>query len=140
VVVSGFAKKTEKTDAAAGDRRRIGSPPGLSEQEIQTMSDLTKYTQTRAARDPEFADGLETGYAEFKVGALLRQAREKAGLTQEQVAERLATKKSAISRIENSAGSIRFSTLERYARAIGWQLSLEFRPPRSRPGPSHSLR
>jgi HTH-type transcriptional regulator / antitoxin HipB len=82
------------------------------------MSDLTRYGRSRAPRDPEFADGLETGYTDFKVGALLRQAREKAGLTQEQVAERLATKKSAISRIENSAGSIRLSTLERYARAI----------------------
>jgi HTH-type transcriptional regulator / antitoxin HipB len=81
------------------------------------------------ARDPELADALESGYIDFKVGALLRQAREKAGLTQEQVAERLATKKSAISRIENSAGSIRFSTLERYARAIGWHLSLDLRPP-----------
>ena len=93
------------------------------------MSDLTKYTQTRARRDSEFAEGLETGYAEFKIGALLRQAREKAGFTQEQVAERLATKKSAISRIENSAGSIRVSTLERYARAIGWELTLELHPP-----------
>lgn len=93
------------------------------------MSDLTKYARSRAARDPEFADGLETGYTDFKVGALLRQAREKAGLTQEQVAERLATKKSSISRIENSAGSIRLSTLERYARAIGWDLSLDLRPP-----------
>src|SRR5262245_29786194 len=104
------------------------------------MSDLAKYTKARAASDPEFADGLESGYADFKVGALLRHARERAGLTQEQVAERLETKKSAISRIENSAGSIRFSTLERYARAIGWQLSLELHPPRSRPGPSHSAR
>jgi transcriptional regulator with XRE-family HTH domain len=92
------------------------------------VSDLTKYTQVRAARDPEFAEGLEAGYSDFKVGALLRQAREKAGLTQEQVAERLATKKSAISRIENSAGSIRFSTLERYAQAIGWELNLDLRP------------
>ncbi len=71
------------------------------------MSDLAKYVKTRAARDPEFADGLESGYTDFKVGALLRQARENAGLTQEQVADRLETKKSAISRIENSAGSIR---------------------------------
>jgi ribosome-binding protein aMBF1 (putative translation factor) len=92
------------------------------------MSDLTEYVQTRAARDAEFADGLESGYADFKVGALLRHAREKAGLTQEEVAERLDTKKSAISRIENSAGSIRFSTLDRYARAIGWQLNRELRP------------
>ena len=100
-----------------------------------TTSDLTKHVQARAARDAEFADGLESGYTDFKVGALLRQAREKAGLTQEQVAERLETKKSAISRIKNSAGSIRFSTLERYARALGWQLSLELRPPRKNASP-----
>lgn len=42
------------------------------------MSDLTKYTQDRAARDPEFAENLESGYTDFKVGALLRQARERA--------------------------------------------------------------
>jgi HTH-type transcriptional regulator/antitoxin HipB len=94
------------------------------------MSDLTRYARARAARDPEFAEGLEAGYEDFKIGALLRQAREKAGLTQEEVADRLETKKSAISRIENSAGSIRLSTLERYAQALGWQLFLELRPPR----------
>lgn len=97
------------------------------------MSDITRYARARAARDPEFADGFETGYEEFKVGVMLRQARERAGLTQEEVAARLETKKSAISRIENSAGSIRLSTLERFARAIGWQLSLELKPPRRTP-------
>lgn len=94
------------------------------------MSDLTEYVRNRSARDPQFAESLEAGYTDLKIGALLRQAREKAGLTQEEVADRLETKKSAISRMENSAGSIRLSTLERYARAIGWQLSLELRPPR----------
>lgn len=99
------------------------------------MSDLTRYTRSRAARDPEFAKGLESGYEELKIGTLLRQARERAGITQEEVANRLETKKSAISRIESSAGSIRLSTLDRYARAIGWKLFLELRPPRkaSRP-------
>lgn len=43
------------------------------------MSDLTKYIQTRAAREPEFADGLEAGYTAFKARALRRQAREKIG-------------------------------------------------------------
>jgi len=38
------------------------------------MSDLTKYVRNRVKRDPEFADGLETGYADFKVDALLRSA------------------------------------------------------------------
>jgi HTH-type transcriptional regulator/antitoxin HipB len=99
------------------------------------MSDLTEYVRSRAARDPEFAEGLEAGYEDFKIGVLLRRAREKAGLTQEEVATRLETKKSAISRIENSAGSIRLSTLERYARAIGWQISLDLRPSRKAPAP-----
>ena len=95
------------------------------------MCDVTSYTRKRAARDPEFAEGFETGYADFKIGVLLRQARQKAGLTQAEVAERLDTKKSAISRIENRAGDIRLSTLERYAKAIGWSLALDLRPPRS---------
>jgi transcriptional regulator with XRE-family HTH domain len=94
------------------------------------MSDLTRYAKGRATRDPEFAEGLESGYEEFKVGVVLRQAREEAGLTQEELAARLETKKSAISRIENHAGDIRLSTLERYAKALGRQLSLELRPAR----------
>jgi transcriptional regulator with XRE-family HTH domain len=49
-------------------------------------------------------------------------------LTQEEVARRLDTKKSAISRIENHAADIRLSTLDRYARALGWRLSLQLRP------------
>jgi HTH-type transcriptional regulator/antitoxin HipB len=50
---------------------------------------------------------------------ILRQARESAGLTQEEMARRLRTKKSAISRIENHADDVRLSTLRRYADAIG---------------------
>jgi HTH-type transcriptional regulator/antitoxin HipB len=94
------------------------------------MSDVLAYSRKRAAEDPEFAENLEQGYQDFKVGVLLRQAREQAGMTQEQVAERLHTKKSAISRIENHAGDIRLSTLERYARAVGYNLALELRPAR----------
>lgn len=104
------------------------------------MSDLTAYVKRRAEQDPDFAEGLETGYAAFKVGVLLRQARERAGLTQEEVAKRLETKKSAISRIENRAGDIRLSTLERYAAAIGWDLSLVLRPGQGRRQGAHSAR
>ncbi|HSU16459.1 helix-turn-helix transcriptional regulator [Longimicrobium sp.] len=94
------------------------------------MSDLDRYTRRRAARDPEFAEGLESGYADFKIGILLREARKEAGLTQEEMAKRLNTKKSAISRLENRASDIRLSTLERYARALGCRLSLELHPAR----------
>lgn len=92
------------------------------------MSDLARYATDRAARDPEFAEGLESGYEDFKIGVLLREARERAGLTQEELARRLDTQKSAISRIENHAGDIRLSTLARYARALGHSLSLDLSP------------
>src|SRR3712207_788628 len=94
------------------------------------MSDLADYTRERASRDPEFAEGLDSGYADFKIGVLLKQARERAGLTQEELARRLDTKKSAISRIENHAGDIRLSTLARYASALGHDLSLDLSPRR----------
>ena len=62
------------------------------------MSDLKKYVSNRKSTDPEFNEGFVEGYQAFKIGALLRQAREDSGLTQKQIAERLNTKKSAISR------------------------------------------
>ena len=88
------------------------------------MSDLQKYISKRKKRDPEFAADLEIGYEQFKLGVLLREAREKAGLTQEELARRMNTKKSAISRIENHAEDIKLSTLEKFAKAIGKTLRL----------------
>ena len=63
-------------------------------------------------------------YKDFKIGVLLKMARENAGLTQEQVAQKLSTKKSAISRIENHAEDIRLSTIERFAEAVGKRIEL----------------
>ena len=89
------------------------------------MSDLQKYINKRKLRDPEFVEGFDTGYEQFKIGVMLKQAREEAGLTQEQLAEKLHTKKSAISRIENHAEDIKLSTLENFANAVGKKLYLK---------------
>ncbi len=89
------------------------------------MSDLKKYIGKRKARDTKFAKDYETGYQEFKIGVMLRMAREAAGLTQEQLAQKLCTKKSAISRIENHAEDIKLSTLEKFAIALGKKLHVE---------------
>jgi len=88
------------------------------------MSDVTRYIEKRQVVDTEFALNFEEGYANFKIGVLLRQAREAAGLTQEEVAHRLQTQKSVISRIENHADDVRLSTLRRYAHAIGSNLQI----------------
>jgi len=88
------------------------------------MSDLTKYIGRRKLTDSEFNNGYEEGYKAFKIGFLLRQAREASGLTQEQIAEKLHTKKSAISRIENHAEDIRLSTLEKFVAVLGRKLEV----------------
>lgn len=89
------------------------------------MSDLQKYINRRNLQDAEFAEGFEAGYSNFKVGVLLKQARESAGMTQDEVAGKLRTKKSAISRIENHAEDIRLSTIQKYAKALGKRVRVE---------------
>ncbi|PXF54728.1 MAG: transcriptional regulator [Deltaproteobacteria bacterium] len=89
------------------------------------MDDLDRYIETRKKKSPQFAENFDKGYEQFKIGVLLKQARLEAGFTQEQVAKKLRTKKSAISRIENHAEDIRLSTLANYAQAVGKHLHLE---------------
>ena len=89
------------------------------------MSDLEKYIDKRKQTDEDFAAEYEVGYENFKIGVMLRHARERAGVTQREVAEQLETQKSAISRIENHAENISLSTLERYARALGKKLRVK---------------
>ena len=91
------------------------------------MSDVERYIASRKASDPEFAEGFEEGYMEFEFGVLLRQAREDAGLTQEQLARLMHTKKTAIFRLENRAGDVRLSTLGKAARALGKELVLSLK-------------
>lgn len=90
------------------------------------MSDLQKYIKNRKQIDEEFALDFDEGYEDFKLGALLKEARLKQGLTQERVAEKLHTKKAAISRIENHAEDIKLSTLRRFAQAIGKEMTISF--------------
>ncbi len=91
------------------------------------MSDLQKYVDKRRALDSEFDNNYEEGYQAIKIGALLRQAREASGLTQEEIAKMLNTKKSAISRIENHAEDIKLSTLEKFASVLGRKVEVTIR-------------
>ncbi len=86
------------------------------------MSDLQRYIEKRIVRDAGFAEDFEEGYANFKLGVLLRRAREAAGLTQEDIALRIGTQKSTVSKIENHAEDVRLSLLRRYAEVLGRNL------------------
>ena len=88
------------------------------------MSDVERYIEKRKKRNPKFAENFESGYDAFEFSVMLRQAREDAGITQEAIAKKLRTRKSAISRIENNAEDIRLSTLNKYAKALGKRLKV----------------
>jgi HTH-type transcriptional regulator / antitoxin HipB len=91
------------------------------------MSDLDRYIKKRKKTDPEFAKGFDEGYRDFRIGVVLRQAREEAGLTQEELADRVGTQKTAISRIENHAEDIKLSTIQKVAKALGKSLEISLR-------------
>lgn len=88
------------------------------------MSDLQKYLNKRKAEDAEFAESYDEGYQAFKFGVLLKEARKEAGLSQLDVADKLHTQKSAISRIENHSEDVKLSTLEKFAAALGKKLEI----------------
>jgi ribosome-binding protein aMBF1 (putative translation factor) len=58
-------------------------------------------------------DQLEAGYENFKIGALIHEARLEKGLTQAELAEKTGTTKSYISKIENNIKEARISTLQK---------------------------
>ena len=70
-------------------------------------------------------DELEPAY---KLRKKLIEIRQHAGLTQEQIASRLNTSKSNISRLEsvNSTISPKLSTIADYARAAGYRVEIDF--------------
>ncbi len=88
------------------------------------MSDLKKYIERRKTQDRIFADNYEEGYHDFRIGVMIREAREQAGLTQKQLAERLDVKPPLISRLENNAGDVKLSTLHRIASGLNLQLTI----------------
>jgi transcriptional regulator with XRE-family HTH domain len=83
----------------------------------------------RARRRPGSDEAYEELEAEYALTHELLAARTRAGMTQEQVAERMGTTKSAVSRLEaGRSHSPSVSTLERYARAVGCEVEIRLTP------------
>lgn len=56
--------------------------------------------------------------------SLLKELRQRAGLTVSQVAERMGVTQPAVSKLEKNASRASFLTLERYAQACGAELRI----------------
>ena len=81
--------------------------------------------KNRAFKNPEVKDEYDQLESEFQFIDQLLRMRTKAGLTQEQVAERMKTQKSNISRLERGNANPSWATLLKYAHACGFDLSIK---------------
>ena len=73
-------------------------------------------------------DELEAGYINFKIGAMLQEERLKHGLTQQELADKVGTTKSYISKIENNIKEVRISTLQKIVETgLGGHLELSIK-------------
>lgn len=80
-------------------------------------------------KDAKFQAAYDELAEEFDLFDQMLQARKTAGLTQEDVANRMGTKVPAIARLESSGGKHRHSptleTLRKYAHAVGCDLVIQ---------------
>ncbi|SDB54596.1 DNA-binding transcriptional regulator, XRE-family HTH domain [Pseudidiomarina indica] len=80
--------------------------------------------KARALSDPQVKAEYDNLEDEFKLINQLLSMRAQAGLTQEQLAKRMHTSKSNISRLERGNTNPSWATLVKYAHACGFELSL----------------
>ncbi len=86
---------------------------------------FSDYIEKRKKEDPAFADGYDEGYHKFKMGVMLKMARKEAKMTQADVAEKMGTTASVISRLEKQSDDMMASTLYKYIIAVGRDLAIK---------------
>ena len=79
-------------------------------------------------RDGEYRREYDALEEEFALASALIAARSRAGLTQEELAEKMDTSQSAIARMESGRVIPSGTTLKRFARATGTRLRISFEP------------
>jgi ribosome-binding protein aMBF1 (putative translation factor) len=98
----------------------------MKKSNIKTLSEFKDEQYGKRGADKR--EKLESGYAQFKLGALIHNTRLEKGLTQQELAEKCGTTKSYISRIENNIKEARLSTLQKIVElGFGGQLHLSIK-------------
>jgi ribosome-binding protein aMBF1 (putative translation factor) len=76
-------------------------------------------------KDAAFRAEYERLKPEYELALALIRAREKAGITQAEVARRMGTTQSVVARIESAQNPPNLRTLERYAEAVGRRIEVK---------------
>lgn len=94
------------------------------------MKSYKEYKDDTLIRNPLVFGNYEDEYEEFKlhaIGELIKEERRRAKMSQEDLAQKINTRKTAISRIEKHCEDVKLSTLIKVSRALGKTLELSFK-------------
>lgn len=80
-------------------------------------------------RDPDNQEAYNDLAPEFDLARKLIAARTAAGLSQSEVAEKMGTKQSEVSRIEGARQNVSFAKLLSYSKAVGAKLNISLTSP-----------
>lgn len=95
------------------------------------MAKLKNFNMVREKwlRDYDVKKEYDALSTEFQIAAEIIKARTKAKMTQVELAEKLGTKPTAISRLESpNYGKVSVSTLKKIAQALNCDLTIQFLP------------
>lgn len=92
-------------------------------------NDALKILKAMTSNDPEIEEMVREASLNAELAQLIYEARTRAGLTQEQLAERIGTKQSAIARLEDAEyEGHSLSMLQKIARALNQRLEIHLIP------------
>jgi transcriptional regulator with XRE-family HTH domain len=97
--------------------------------------DLDKHIAEREMRSPGFSALVDAAVQRRAFAREMAARRKKSGLSQTQIAARMETSASIVGRVESGA-DVRLSTLEKYMAALGLELELKAKKPKSSKGPA----
>jgi ribosome-binding protein aMBF1 (putative translation factor) len=117
VTSSGSGTAGEQVPAPAGQAGQDASLP--------VMPGFREMAQRRSADEQAARMAEERGRLVRELAA----RRQAAGLSQTEVAARMGTSQSAVARLESGTADVRASTLERYAAAVGGQITWKLSHP-----------
>jgi len=83
-------------------------------------------------KEPNYRREYDLLEEEFALAAAVAKARQRAGLSQAELARRMKTTQSTIARLESGRGRPSTRTLTRFAKATGHRLKISFEPTREK--------
>ncbi|MCQ3806145.1 MAG: helix-turn-helix transcriptional regulator [Acidimicrobiaceae bacterium] len=81
-----------------------------------------------SAERAEFEEALASARVAIRVGEMVREAREAAGVGQRELARRMSTSQAAVARLEAGGTRAKLTTLQKAATALGLELTIDLAP------------